>query len=522
MSMLAGLPELVVEAGGGPLSAEDARALGGIRVQQRLSLPSLCELTFVDPGGPVGELAGLTPGTPLRVALTAGPLLFGGEVTAVEHGYGPTRTHEVKVRGYDVLHRLRKRQPVRAHVELTLLELARDLVADLGVTVEAVDSGPLWRKLVQYRQSDLQLLAEVAERRGLYFVLRDRVLHFITLAGVGPPVALALGQSLLEARIDVNADPACRAVRAEGWDPWYSAPHQHQAKQSAAGRHIPFEVRASDVGGDDERHLVDEIVQDEAQLAGLAQATLDLRRAAEVSWHGVAEGDPRLRPGAPVTLSGVAAGLAGRYVLTRVDHVIDREQGFLSEIDTRPPPPTARPRAATATLGIVTQVDDPEGLGRIKVRLASYAEIETDWLEVVVPGAGQDKGLIALPDGGDRVLVLLVGGDPAQGVVLGGLYGRQAPPDAGVTQGAVRRYTLRTPGGQRVRLDDDGNAVRMDNRNGEYVEVRANQVRFGDRKGNVVEMLPELLRIHAEADLLIEAPGRSVLIRGQAIDFERG
>ena len=45
-------------------------------------------------------------------------------------------------------------------------------------------------------------------------------------------------------------------------------------------------------------------------------------------------------------------------------------------------------------------------------------------MEVLSVGAGSGKGLVACPDVDDQVLVLLLHGDPAQGIVLGGLYGR--------------------------------------------------------------------------------------------------
>ncbi len=101
------------------------------------------------------------------------PPLFVGEVTAVDYEYGPARQRVVRVRGYDFLHRLRKRQPVGAHVQLNLNELAQALVADLGLSVEAVDPGPLRQNIIQYNQSDLDLMTQAAERCGLYFTLRD-------------------------------------------------------------------------------------------------------------------------------------------------------------------------------------------------------------------------------------------------------------------------------------------------------------------------------------------------------------
>jgi phage baseplate assembly protein gpV len=205
-----------------------------------------------------------------------------------------------------------------------------------------------------------------------------------------------------------------------------------------------------------------------------------------------------------VEVRGVAAALAGSYVLTAVTHTCDARKGFVSQIDTTPPPSRARATGAAASLGVVTQLDDPERLGRVRVSLPAYGDLETDWLGVLAAGAGAGKGLVALPDVGDQVLVLFAHEDTAQGVVLGGLYGVAGPPDAGLEDGAVRRYTLLTPGGQRLRLDDDRQLVRIENSDGSYLELA-----------------PDRVRLHARRDLEIEAPGRAVVIRGQSIDFER-
>jgi phage protein D len=67
---------------------------------------------------------------------------------------------------------------------------------------------------------------------------------------------------------------------------------------------------------------VGQAVQDDQHADALAQAELDWRVGREVTLWGVAEGNPRLRPGTPVELQGVAPVLAGRYVLTEVTHIL--------------------------------------------------------------------------------------------------------------------------------------------------------------------------------------------------------
>jgi phage protein D len=431
--------------------------------------------------------------------------LFSGEVTAVEYVHCAGGPREVRVRGYDVLHRLRKRQPVKAHVQVSLRDIARELVADLGLSVEAATPGPLWRHLIQHGQTDLDFLAGLAERCGVYLAVTEGVLRLLTLEGEGDAVPLHLGESLLEATVEVNGDPACRTVSATGWDLRRAEHHTARVTRPRLGREVEAEVPPSVLGVPGERALVNESAEDPTHAEAVAQAELDHRGAREVVLTGVAEGDARLRPGARVEVRGVAPAVAGRYVLTSVTHRLDARQGFVSELSTEPPPRRPRAHATSMTLGMVSRVDDPDRQGRVRVTLPTFGDVETDWMQVLGAGAGKGKGLMMTPDVGDQVLLVLAHEDPAEAVVVGSLYGVGGPVDAGVEGGSVRRYMLLTPGGHRLRLDDEGRTLRLE-----------------DGAGSYVEMTPERVRLHAKAALDIEAPGQAVVIRGRSIDFKRG
>jgi len=499
-------PRVSISVEGSELSADDLRALGEVRVKQVLGLPAQCELTFRELAGPLTAASRLGPGTNFQVSIQGLPgTLFRGQTTAVEQVYDASHGREMRVRGYDVLHRLRKRQSVRAHVEVTAASLAEELVKDLGVAVHADQPGPTYHQVIQHRQSDLELLTDVAARCGLYATLWEETLHLITLEGLGDPVGLVLGDSLFDVRVEVNGDPACRTVKTIGWDPLRDETHHGEVTVARSGRSIAAEVAPSQVGGNGTREFPDEAAQDDQHAEGLAQAELDLRAAREVTLTAIAEGDPRLRPGARVEIKGVADPIAGRYVLTDVTHTIDEQGGFVSEIGSTPPAPRPRSQNAIAAPGVVTRVDDPDHKGRIKVSLPTYADLETEWLGVLSAGAGAGKGLMTLPDVGDHVLVLFAHGNPSEGMVLGGLYGIQGPPDPGVEGTAVRRYTLLTPGGLRIQLDDTKGTIRL-----------------SDPKGSFFEIAPQKVRVHAAVDLDLEAPGHSIKIRGKSIDFEKG
>jgi phage baseplate assembly protein gpV/phage protein D len=505
MMPLAAIPQLRIEIAGRALNVRESSALSGVVIQQRLSAPALCELSFVDLDE--NEIAGATflPGLSMQVSIgQASEPVFSGEVTAIEHQYLPNRVRSVRIRGYDKLHRLRKRQPVRAHVQVTLAALAQEVVDDLGIRVEGPDATLLWKRLIQYRLSDFDLLQNLAENSSLYFTLRGDTLHLISLRRYSEPKNLRLGRELLEARVESNGDSVCREVRAFGWDPSHFTWHQSEASYPAIRRETGVRMEPRNLGGSGERTLANQTSPDTEHASALAQAELDSRVARELVFTGTALGDPELYPGRAISVSRMAAALDGTYVLTSVRHVVNRESGFVSEISTEPPPRRPRDNGFFAAPATVSRVNDPENLGRIQVSLPTCGDLETDWLCVLSAGAGASKGLMALPDVGDQVIVLVSSENPALGLVLGSVYGSGGFPDSGIEAGVVARYTLLTPGGQRLRMDDSRNSIRFEN-----------------KEGSFIELLPHQVKVHAATDMVFEAPGRNLVIQAEKIDFRR-
>ena len=85
-------------------------------------------------------------------------------------------------------------------------------------------------------------------------------------------------------------------------------------------------------------------------------------------------------------------------------------------------------------IGEVTDNNDPEGRGRVKVMLYWTAEEtqETDWLLPAFPPL-----LWSVPQPGDKVIVGFINGDPNLGVWLG-LY---EPKEKGTT----KEFRIKTP-----------------------------------------------------------------------------
>ena len=96
------LPRVVVAVDDQPLSVEEMRTRWAVRVQQRLSLPTLCELTFIEPTVPLSQAEIIPAGSKIDVSVPGfEEPLFSGQVTAAEHIYESSHGREVRVRGYD-------------------------------------------------------------------------------------------------------------------------------------------------------------------------------------------------------------------------------------------------------------------------------------------------------------------------------------------------------------------------------------------------------------------------------------
>ncbi|MET7418586.1 phage baseplate assembly protein V [Dactylosporangium sp. NPDC005555] len=474
----------------------DGCRVAGVRVTTRLSQPAQCELTLDDPHGRALELLGAA--LVVRVGADARPL-FTGEVT----GVGLTRTAdggtETRLTGYDLLHRLRARQSVRSFERVGAADLARALAGDLpGVRVHGGEDGPRFERVVQHRQRDLQLLTETLGRVGLFAVLDGDDLRVLTLQGHGDPVPMQYGRDLHHADVAAGVDRLAARCEAVGWHPQRAAAFTGTAAQPRQGRDIALRP-----GSRAPLTLVDESARTEDELRAVAQGALDVGAARAVTLDGIAAGNAALRAGRRIAVRGVAAALDGTYVLTEVVSTVDAD-GYLARVSTRPPAREVTRPGASLTLGRVTGVDDPDGCGRVRVALQAHGGLDAGWVSLLVPGAGDGKGLVVLPDVGDPVLVALPHDASGDAVVLGSLFGTTKAPDgAGVSGNSVRRWSMRTARGQSIVVDDEERSLRVETADGSYLHLA-----------------PDTVRLHAATDLVLEAPGHGITVKARSVDFE--
>ncbi len=163
----------------------------------------------------------------------------------------------------------------------------------------------------------------------------------------------------------------------------------------------------------------------------------------------------------------------------------------------------AEGRIYGAVIGVVSSVNDDQGLGRVKVRYPWLnKDVESPWARIVSFMAGPDRGAVFRPEQGDEVLVLFEHGDVRFPYVIGALWnGNDAMPgERGAdADNAVR--VIKSRSGHKILFDDtDG----------------AEKVTVIDKAGNKVELSSSGALIKSDAIKLGSDGAAQALVLGDA------
>jgi uncharacterized protein involved in type VI secretion and phage assembly len=105
--------------------------------------------------------------------------------------------------------------------------------------------------------------------------------------------------------------------------------------------------------------------------------------------------------------------------------------------------------------GVVTNNQDPENLGRVKLRFPWYSdENETDWVHIATLMAGPERGTFFLPEVDDVVLVAFEHGDIHRPYVIGALWNGADAPPANNQDGRNNIRKIRSRSGHEIIFND--------------------------------------------------------------------
>jgi phage protein D len=291
------------------------------------------EMRLVD----LGELDGTRPfafddlklGDTVTVAMgatTGQTTVFSGECTALECILGQGAP-QATILAEDKLHRLAKARHSRVFADMSLDDVVRQVAADHGLSSDsACPTHGTWHQL---GESDLAFLRRLLAIHEVAPRLVDGVL---TARHPDPPaehIALDARSNASHVRLTTDLAQQPGLMRGDGYDV-----AQGQVVTAQASRMEPTPDGTSAI---DELNRLSWSADDQAlqpavlsQAQGEAQAKAKLvRRGGQfVSGDLTSDGDPRLQPGAAVTLAGVPPRFAGAYGVASCIHRYDLTHGY--------------------------------------------------------------------------------------------------------------------------------------------------------------------------------------------------
>jgi uncharacterized protein involved in type VI secretion and phage assembly len=174
---------------------------------------------------------------------------------------------------------------------------------------------------------------------------------------------------------------------------------------------------------------------------------------------------------------------------------------------------------------LVSNLKDPEKLGRIKVKFLGQAEEnESDWIPVSSFMTGKNRGAFFLPEVNDEVLVTFIHGNVDYPVVIGSLWGSVDKPPEKNADGKNKIKMIKTKGGHTITFNDDtqtkkakieikssaGNTITLDDAAGkEKIEIK-------DKGGGKITMDATKKAITIESGMKLDIKAKMIKIEAQS------
>ncbi|HLI71974.1 MAG TPA: VgrG-related protein [Ktedonobacteraceae bacterium] len=532
------LSQLSITIDGADVSDNFMGDLLEVTVENSLHLPDVATIVLHDTRLHWIDDSSLMPGKSVQISAKterqAKPL-FDGEIVEIEPEFDPGN-QQLIVRAFDRLHRLGRGRHVRSFTNVSDEDLIKKLAQEAGLQAQVAQASQVYSYVFQNNETNLEFLQGRAAALGYLLYVQGKTLHCEPLKIGGSPVDLEWGVTLHEFRPRLTTIGQLNSVTARGWDP---ANRQEIIGQVQNGQGTP-QIGQQQNGGDLARSafqitagtLVAGVpIRVQAVADRLAQAVADRAAGRFVEAEGACSGNPALVAGASVQIKAVGNRFSGTYFVTNTLHIYNARHGYNTHFGITGYHPATLFSLLTRVeeekllvpsglvIGIVTDNQDPEGYGRVKVKYPWLSgDHASDWARVVVPGGGDQRGIEFLPEINDEVLVGFEMGDIHYPYVLGGLWnGKDAPPDAHVTGGGkVQKRIIRSRSGHMITLDDSdgGGGITI-------VDSKGNKLVL-DSSSNALQITVQGdTSLKAQGNLTLEAQGQ-VQIKGMGISVDGG
>ena len=201
---------------------------------------------------------------------------------------------------------------------------------------------------------------------------------------------------------------------------------------------------------------------------------------------------PTLRVGSVVSLyssflervGNLSEESLGNFIIIEITHEVSQGSYYKNRFKAIPatikalPSPKVRMPLAETQMATVLSNADPQGKGRVRVRMNWQTDgMQTGWVRVMTPDGGSssdvksNRGFVFIPEVGDQVLLGFRHGDPARPYVMGSLFNGTTGGGGG-SNNSIK--SLKTRSGISVILNDDNKSLAIKDAGGSSIWLDGN------------------------------------------------
>ena len=389
------------------------------------------------------------------------------------------------VSGYSAIYRMETAHSCFSWNDTTIGNVVKKLCAEAKVQLEL---NPEFKEnkdyICQYEESDFDFIRRLAHQYQEWMYFDGTKLIFGKPRKLADPIRLEYGTTL--SSLDIGLQTLARSEQVFSYHSGADREMQRMTPDLAYGHDkLAGEAFRASLGMFSKparQHALPRI-SNETELVnymGRKQAA----ETAETHYITAESQVPTLRVGSVISLyssflervGNLSEESLGNFIIIEITHEVSQGSYYKNRFKAIPatikamPSPKVRMPLAETQMATVLSNADPEGKGRVRVRMNWQTDgMQTGWVRVMTPDGGSssdvksNRGFVFIPEVGDQVLLGFRHGDPARPYVMGSLF--NGTTGGGGGQGNNCK-SLTTRSGSSLKLDDSAGSVTLHDKGG--------------------------------------------------------
>ncbi len=419
------------------------------------------------------------------VVKAANKPIFVGVVTNVQLHREGSDFGCIIVSGYSATYRMETAHSCFSWNDTTIGNVVKKLCAEAKVQLEL---NPAYKEskdyICQYEESDFDFIRRLAHQYQEWMYFDGTKLIFGKPRKLADPIRLEYGTTL--SSLDIGLQTLARSEQVFSYHSGADREMQRMTPDLAYGHDKlagdAFRASLGMFSKPARQHALPRI-SDESELInymGRKQAA----ETAETHYITAESQVPTLRVGSVISLyssflkrvGNISEESLGDFIIIEITHEVSQGSYYKNRFKAIPatikamPSPKVRMPLAETQMATVLSNADPQGKGRVRVRMNWQTDgMQTGWVRVMTPDGGSSKdvksnrGFVFIPEVGDQVLLGFRHGDPARPYVMGSLF--NGTTGGGGGQGNNCK-SLTTRSGSSLKLDDSAGSVTLHDKGG--------------------------------------------------------